>query len=206
MSLEPVEQSPTSFAGAVLVGGRSSRMGSDKALVPVHGVPMALRVLDCLRAAGAAPVFSVGGTDRGLKVPHREDDQPDQGPLGGLLSALVHARGIGSERLVAVACDLAFLDPETVLRLVVSLEGFDVAFARTERRQPLCAAWRVGPAHHSLALAFGGGERAIHRAVGQLRVIDVNVDATSVVNINTPADVVRAMLPDAGGAGPAGVN
>ncbi|CAB4697451.1 unannotated protein [freshwater metagenome] len=206
MSLEPVEQSPTSFAGAVLVGGRSSRMGSDKALVPVHGVPMALRVLDCLRAAGAAPVFSVGGTDRGLKVPHREDDQPDQGPLGGLLSALVHARGIGSERLVAVACDLAFLDPETVLRLVVSLEGFDVAFARTERRQPLCAAWRVGPAHHSLALAFGGGERAVHRAVGQLRVIDVDVDATSVVNINTPADVATAMFPDAGGAGPAGVN
>ena len=200
MSRQPVEQPPASFAGAVLVGGRSSRMGSDTALGPVHGVPMALRVIDCLRAAGAEPVFSVGGTDRGLAVPHRADEQPDQGPLGGLLSALVHARGIGSECLVALACDLAFLDPETVLRLVVSLEGVDVAFARTDRRQPLCAAWRVGPAHHSLALAFASGERAIHRAVGQLRVIDVDVDATSVVNINTPADVVRAMLPDAGGA------
>lgn len=175
-------------------------MGTDKALLPVHGVPMALRVIDCLRTAGAVPVFSVGGADRGLGVPHRSDEQPDQGPLGGLLSALAHAEGIGSECLVAVACDLAFLDPETVLRLVVSLTGSDVVFARTDRRQPLCAAWRVGPAHRALGLAFGDGERAIHRAVGNLRVIEVAVDAASVVNINTPADVAEAVLPDAGGA------
>lgn len=184
-------------------------MGSDKALVPVQGVPMARRVIDCLWAAGAVSVFSVGGTDRDLGVPHREDEQPDQGPLGGLLSALTHAGGIGSECLVAVACDLAFLDPETVSRLVASLEGFDVAFARTDRRQPLCAAWRVGAAHPALALAFGSGERAIHRAVGHLRAIEVSVDPTSVVNFNTPADVARAMRPTAGGAGgagPAGVN
>ena len=49
------------FAGAVLTGGRSSRMGRDKATLPVDGVPMAARVADALRRAGAEPVLAVGG-------------------------------------------------------------------------------------------------------------------------------------------------
>ncbi|HJR26495.1 MAG TPA: NTP transferase domain-containing protein, partial [Acidimicrobiales bacterium] len=42
------------FTGVVLCGGRSTRMGRDKALLELHGVPMARRVADALTAAGAA--------------------------------------------------------------------------------------------------------------------------------------------------------
>ena len=41
------------FSGAVLTGGRSRRMGTDKALVAVEGRPMVVRVAAALRAAGA---------------------------------------------------------------------------------------------------------------------------------------------------------
>ena len=46
---------------AILAGGRSSRMGRDKALVEVDGRALALRVADALRRAGADPVAAVGG-------------------------------------------------------------------------------------------------------------------------------------------------
>ncbi|WP_434127450.1 molybdenum cofactor guanylyltransferase, partial [Enterococcus faecium] len=49
------------FAGAVLTGGDSRRMGTDKALIEVDGGPLARRVANALRAAGADPVIAVGG-------------------------------------------------------------------------------------------------------------------------------------------------
>ena len=56
------------FAGAVLTGGRSSRMGQDKATLPVDGVPMAARVAGALRRAGAEPVLAVGGDQTALEA------------------------------------------------------------------------------------------------------------------------------------------
>ena len=48
-------------AGAVLCGGRSSRMGTDKAFVELAGVAMVQRVAAALATAGCAPVVLVGG-------------------------------------------------------------------------------------------------------------------------------------------------
>ena len=67
------------FSGVVLAGGRSTRMGTDKALVEVDGRPLVAVVASVLEVAGAAEVFVVGGNaarlaDLGLRtVP---DDRP----------------------------------------------------------------------------------------------------------------------------------
>ena len=74
------------FAGAVLTGGRSSRMGRDKATLPVDGVPMAARVADALRRAGAEPVLAVGGDQAALEalgLTWVADRHPGEGPSGG---------------------------------------------------------------------------------------------------------------------------
>lgn len=69
-------------------------MGTDKALEPVDGVPMAARAAAALGAAGAINVVLVGASDEvaaavGLStVP---DDDPGSGPLGGLATALAWA-------------------------------------------------------------------------------------------------------------------
>ena len=55
------------FAGVVLTGGASRRMGRDKALLPVDGVPMAVRVATAMIAAGAHPVVALGGDADGLR-------------------------------------------------------------------------------------------------------------------------------------------
>ncbi|MET0580139.1 MAG: NTP transferase domain-containing protein, partial [Ilumatobacteraceae bacterium] len=78
-------------AGAVLTGGSSRRMGTDKAFVEVDGVPMAERVAAALSGGGCSPVSYVGGDVALLarfgRTVHA-DRFPGAGPLGGVLTAL----------------------------------------------------------------------------------------------------------------------
>lgn len=87
----PPDPAVPPFAGAVLCGGASRRMGRDKALIPVDGRTLAGRVADALDAAGASPVVAVGGDLAALRaegltaVP---DAMPGAGPLAGIVTAL----------------------------------------------------------------------------------------------------------------------
>ena len=80
------------FAGAVLCGGASRRMGRDKALIALEGRALAVRVAEAVAAAGASGVVAVGGDLERLRaaglaaVPDR--DGPGAGPLAGILTAL----------------------------------------------------------------------------------------------------------------------
>jgi molybdopterin-guanine dinucleotide biosynthesis protein A len=74
--------------GFVLAGGRSARMGSDKALVQLDGLPLLAHAIGILQEAGLAA--SVAGGQPGLSAfaPLVEDNRPGLGPLGGICAAL----------------------------------------------------------------------------------------------------------------------
>ncbi len=189
--------------GVVLTGGGSRRMGRDKALLPVDGVPMARRVADALAAAGCVPVFAVGGDVGGLAAIGLDavpDAMPGSGPLGGLVTAVdeLLARGWQDRDLVAVACDLPGLDGVTIRRLLDvgdgAANGADVICARTDRIEPLCARWLPG-SFATLRTTFASGERAVRAALDGLRVATVDVDRRSVRNVNSPSDVPGGSLP-----------
>jgi molybdopterin-guanine dinucleotide biosynthesis protein A len=179
------------FSGAVLTGGRSRRMGTDKALVAVDGRPMAVRVAAALRTAGAADVHAIGGDQEALRALGLEaHDDPDQGegPLAGLL------RGfdvVAHDVAVVLATDLAWIDAATVTALVRAAAGHDVAVARADRVEPLCAAWRVSRCRREVRAAYDGGERAVHRALALLDAVEVAVAPAAVANANTAADLHR---------------
>jgi len=179
------------FDGAVLTGGRSRRMGTDKAFVVVDGEPMVLRVAAALQAAGAATVRAVGG-DRtalaALGLDARDDPRQGEGPLGGLLTALDLA---DHDLVVVLATDLAWIDAPTVAALVRGAAAGSVAVGRADRFEPLCAAWRVSRCRAALQDAFDGGERAVHRALAGLDPVEVAVAPHAVANANTPADLHR---------------
>ena len=92
-------------------------MGRPKATLDIDGVPLVVRVIGALRAAGLDQVHVIGGDPAELAAagvtPHPDDD-PGAGPLGGILSALVRFDG----DLVVAACDLPDLD-EPAVRAVV---------------------------------------------------------------------------------------
>jgi molybdopterin-guanine dinucleotide biosynthesis protein A len=178
-------------AGAVLCGGRSSRMGRDKALVEVAGAPMAARVAAALRAAGCDPVVAVGGDAESLgalDLTVISDDHPGDGPLGGILTALARIPTPVDGTIVVVSCDIPWLTGDIVGALVEARRDHDVAVARTERREPLCAAW-VCPAPAALAASFAAGGRAVHAALDRLDTVDVACDPAALRNVNSPADL-----------------
>jgi molybdenum cofactor guanylyltransferase len=112
--------SETDAAGFVLAGGRSSRMGRDKALVQFAGRPLVAHALSLLHNAGIPA--SIAGSRSTLTEfsPVIEDEHPDQGPLSGICAALKS----GTVRwAVFVPIDLPLLP--------VSLINFMLDHART---------------------------------------------------------------------------
>lgn len=172
--------------GAVLCGGASRRMETDKALLEVDGVPMARRVADALIAAGCSPVLAVGGDPVALHQIGLDvvvDVYPGEGPLGGVLTALA----MGAPAVV-VACDLPGLRSTTVAALIAALGDHDAAIARSDRAEPLCAVWSRSAAA-VLRTKFEFGERAMHRAIEDLDVAWVPVAPADLRNVNTPGDL-----------------
>jgi molybdopterin-guanine dinucleotide biosynthesis protein A len=103
--------------GYVLCGGRSTRMGRDKAFVEIDGRPLALRVAD---AFAVDRVLVVGRPEQGLErlgLPVVHDRAAAfQHPLLGVEAALEHA----GEAALLAPCDLGWLDRESVERLLAA--------------------------------------------------------------------------------------
>ena len=165
-------------------------MGTDKALLEVDGVPLARRVANALRAAGADPVIAVGGDldalgALGLTVV--PDVHPGEGPLGGILSALA---ATDAEVVVVLACDLPAADADTVRAVALGLGDADVAAPWHEGRHELLHAAYHRRAEPVLRAAFAAGERAPHRAVADLVVVGVEgLPASALADADTPDDL-----------------
>lgn len=195
------------LVGAVLAGGRSQRMGRDKALVPLgDGRPLSLVAASALRGAGCGRVVAVGGApalaEHGLEVV--ADLHPGQGPLGGLLTALELVGDEPAGVVVVLTCDLPGVTSAEVSTLVSALQrtpDADVAAASTGGRpQYLTAAYR-STAARVLAAEFARGERAVRRAAPRLVTVEVaGLDPVRLQDVDTPDELaaylaVRSGLP-----------
>jgi len=104
---------------AIFVGGKSSRMGTDKGLLPVPGtgVPIVEALVGLARDVGFEPVL-VGAAEPYAElaegVLRLNDDPPLAGPLAGLQAAARHALSTGRSQLVTVACDMPWLNGEAL--------------------------------------------------------------------------------------------
>ena len=174
-------------------------MGRDKALIEVDGVTMVARTASVLGLAGCDPVVAIGPSGLAATVANLDELYPGEGPLGGVLTALVDADRRGATCAVVVACDLPDLDAATIELLLGRLHDAQsadarpgtepdapiVAMARAERLEPLVAAWSTS-CRVPLQRAFDDGVRAMHRAIAGLTMIEVDVADRSVRNVNTP--------------------
>jgi molybdopterin-guanine dinucleotide biosynthesis protein A len=185
---------PGIFAGFVLVGGRSSRMGRDKALLLHHGEALAAAIAREVEiAAGHCSLIGDASRYRGLGYPVIGDLYPGEGPLGGILTALRHST---AEWNILVACDMPQITAE-LFRSLLDLAGrrpdLDVIapLGPSGRFEPLCSVYhrRCGPVLQS---TFDSGVRKIAEAVKHLRLETVEIpELRALDNVNTPEDWAR---------------
>lgn len=180
------------FSVAILIGGDSSRMGSDKATFDVDGSPMAVRVAHAAEAAGASEILLIGGTQARAKKlvgSWKKDGFPGEGPLGGVITAL---KAASHDSVVVLSCDMPFITDAVISSLVRGLADAQASVGRTDRLNWLCAAWSKEECLPTLQSVWKRKERAVHRAAVLLDVAEVPVPAVAVRNINTPADLLES--------------
>jgi len=127
----------------ILAGGRSTRMGRDKAFVTIAGRTLLERVLEAATAV-TGNVRIVGDPAKyAAFAPTISDIFPGCGPLGGIQAAL---KTSDHELNLILAVDVPFVTPELLLYLTARAEQSSTALVTVVRTkagwQPLCAVYR----------------------------------------------------------------
>ena len=190
-----------SVGAVVLAGGRSARMGTDKAVLDFCGRRMIDVVAGRLgeltdrvvvvtkNRAGLEPIDAIV----------QEDEEPFAGPLPALVAGL---RVTACAQNVVVACDMPFLNVALLRRLAEELDGVTDAVVPVtdDGPQPLHAAYGDCAVEPLLA-SIAAGVRSLRGALERLRVRwvaenewrSIDHDGRSFLNVNTRDELQRAI-------------
>jgi molybdopterin-guanine dinucleotide biosynthesis protein A len=185
------------LAGLVLCGGKSRRMGTDKALLPFEGEPLVLRVARRLGRAASPVLLAPGIRGRLGDLGYDEvgDEAKDAGALGGLVAGLAASP---YPLLAVVAVDMPFVSPEVVGLLARRVSDDDAAIPATKGGlEPLHAVYSVR-ALHALRAALDARQLGLREVVAErlrLRVLPESEWRTAdpsggfALNLNRPEDL-----------------
>ena len=199
------------FDGYVLVGGKSSRMGTNKFALSLDGATFAERAVAALQKIAAGRVsFIIGANQKDetaellpLDVPRIADILPNKAALGGIYTALAHSQ---SEWIAILACDFPFITEDLFVRLIETVDATSSNISAVAPRQPdgrvqpLCALYRVDPCLEIAARLLKTDvipparkllEKAAARIVGFEQLADLPGADRFFTNINTPDDFLR---------------
>jgi molybdenum cofactor guanylyltransferase len=179
------------FAGFVLAGGASRRMGQDKALLPYLGEPLA-GFLAKIVAQVADPVHIIGNPARygSLGYPVIPDAVAPCGPAGGIYTALLQNL---AEWNVLVACDMPRIDANILKTLVKNASKGDcvVPLGPDGLPEPLCAIYHVR-CLPVLKRAIAEDRLKMRDLVSEMHPLFISgTEAACFFNVNTPADLVQ---------------
>jgi molybdopterin-guanine dinucleotide biosynthesis protein A len=187
---------------AILAGGKSQRMGQDKAIMLFQGVTLVRRVSD--RLAGlATEVIVIGpGSQEYLSLGIRivPDLYPGRGPLGGLLTALSTA---SNPAVATVGCDMPFVNADLLAhqRDILFTDNMDVVVPSSVRGlEPLHAIYRRETCLQTVREALDAGEHRLISWFPRVKVRILTPEETNpfdprglmFLNINTPDELAQA--------------
>jgi molybdopterin-guanine dinucleotide biosynthesis protein A len=187
-----------SVEGFILVGGTSSRMGTDKSRLILNGLTFTEQLATVLaQITSTVRLVGSGCAHPGLEAVG--DVFTHWGALGGLHAALAGCR---REWSLVVACDLPFITPNLLARLAELRQDFEAVAPLQQNGflQPLCALYRVDPCLERCEALIRAGERRPLALLEAVKSRFVKFDELSDLddseqffdNINTPEDYSRA--------------
>ena len=197
MIVEPVSKNASAV---ILAGGKSSRMGQPKALLPFDHEPLIVHIVRALKSMFAEAVV-VAAPDQELPPLSAllvRDEVAYQGPVGGIYYGL---KAAGGDFCFVTSCDVAFTNLSLISYLISHISNYDVVVPFwQERFQPLHAVYR----RSVLPLLKEQLERGELRPIflyDKVRTRKVHADeirrfdpeGLSFFNINTPEDYEEAL-------------
>ncbi|MFZ3579339.1 molybdenum cofactor guanylyltransferase [Virgibacillus sp. DJP39] len=119
-----IENKMINICVVILAGGHSSRMGMNKALLPIRNKPVIEKIVGELGSIGDRTIINSNqpSTYTYLGFPVIKDNYVDQGPLAGMEAAMSH---VDANVFIISACDTPFVKKEVYLHLLDQLNGFD---------------------------------------------------------------------------------
>ncbi|MFP4529576.1 MAG: molybdenum cofactor guanylyltransferase [Candidatus Kapaibacterium sp.] len=199
---------PKEISGAVLAGGKSSRMGRDKALIEISGVPLIQNSINLLRNF-FEDVFVAGGDDRirnACDAPIYEDEFPGYGPIAGLHTALKNAQ---NESVLLISVDMPFVRRQVLRQICLGSDAGAVNIPNCSGElQPLCAIYpkSILPKVEEILKStadpdLAGDALSLRRLADEYgREVELSDCLDAFFNINTPDDLeaARKMMEEMG--------
>lgn len=183
---------------AILAGGQSRRMGTNKSFVMLEGKSIIQHVLERVRVLGL-PIILITNTPEEyatLELPMYADVLPGKGSLGGIYTALHYSM---TPYTLCVGCDMPLLNPTVLQHLIDQQFDYDIVVPVIESRyENLCAVYSQNCLHlmrehiDSDQLKI----RLLHEKLHVTKVLeetlhDIEPDLHTFMNINTPDDLAR---------------
>ena len=189
-----VATNAVSTLGIVLAGGKSSRMGRDKAALCIDGEPLLLRARQQLLAAGCGQVLMSGAPRAEWPETSIADALPETGPVGGIISTLHWARqhAPASSALLFIPVDAPLLSPALLHDMLITADTdgcrldqspLPLVIKPTDRVLNRCAA--------ILSDLQSGRSCSIKHLIAPLDLVTypmTNVIKSQLINVNTPTE------------------
>lgn len=178
---------------AVLAGGKSSRMGQDKGLLPLGGRKMIEHVLNTAQTI-TPNVLIVANNEEYVNFSYRcfPDEIADCGPMGAIFTALQKA---GTDKVLVLCCDAPLISTD-VLRALVENSGREnvLAAVHNGELQPLCAIYDkscLGYFKNAISASHLKMKTALQELKAKTLAFDGEMYREAFLNVNTPADLVQ---------------
>jgi molybdopterin-guanine dinucleotide biosynthesis protein A len=186
----------------IQAGGKSSRMGEEKALIPFIGeISLIEYILNQIGDLGNERLIITNDVNKyeRLGLPVFPDVYPEIGPLGGIYSAIYHSR---YQYCLILACDMPFVNLPLIDFMVAQAPDFDIVMPRLKHKdyaEPFRAIYSkvcLNPIKEAIAL---GEKRVISffkdvkiRFIDAVEISKFDPEGLTFFNINTPDDLIEA--------------
>ena len=194
------------MTGIILAGGKSKRMGGNKAFIDVGGIPLFERVYRVFKEIFSEIIIVSNDTRPFERYEARlqKDIISNKGALGGLYTGLFHS---SSYHAFCTACDMPLLNPWVIKYMTEERDEYDVIVPKThDGLHPLHAIYSKRCLNPMRQLLNGDDLRIVNffhqvrvRYIEEMEIRELDPHMRSFINVNTEEEMeaVRNILIEA---------
>jgi len=189
--------SKNSISGIILSGGKSLRMGEDKAFLQIGGVPIITRIYNLFKELFQEVIIVTNQREffKTFDSKIYQDLIPEKGALGGLYTGIFFS---SFQYSFCVACDMPFLNKFLVEHLIKNIQDNDVVVPRTrDGMQPLHAIYSKNCIHPIERIIQEGKYKIVDMyTMVRVKIVDekeflfLDPLRESFINVNTPEELL----------------